>query len=288
MKKCRMLFLSLCVPFFVGCTTEPVREAPSIPRSAKLPEPHLIPNTVYVGISSIIESGSSRIDQVEKVRSSLCTGVSPRLSIKRTFTYRPPTTTGLAIDEALQWRTLHSKGARHFLKNEFFYYSGQSYRGVSQPENLEEPLAVDQLDNVDREAYELRNFVNGPSLLLKTYAARFLKPLYFHEGGYADMQFLFQKFTFRVPLEVVIKFEQINPTPNIKLPAANHYFGYDRDIFSPKLAMDHQDFIWRWIAKNSTSIAEAATENGDIRFVTEMNLEFFCKYSVPVTELRSR
>lgn len=272
---------------FIGCASEPVRISTPEQRSVKLPEPHLFPDTVYNQISPIIETGAWKPEQLQKIQNSLCHGTSPRISIKRTFTYRPPSTAGFAVDDALRWRTLHLKGARQFLKNEFFYYSGQSYSGVNQPENIDQPLGTDRLDEVDQEAYDRRNFVNGPQLLLKTYAARFLKPLFFREGGYSDMQFLFQKFTFRIPLAVLNKFEESDPTPNISLPADNHYFGYDGDAFSPRLALERQDFIWRWIAKNSTSIAEAATENGDMRFVVEMKLDFFCKYSVPIAELRS-
>lgn len=284
MIRCRASFLSALFVGLAGCATEPVREPPKV---QKTPAPHLIADSVYMQISSAIESGAWTREQLEKIRNGLCLGKNPRVSIKRSFTYKPPATNGLAIDEALWWRAAHLEGARKFLKNDFFYYAGQLFNGASQPENMEQPLNADQLGEVDREAYARRNFVNGPHLLQKTYAARFLKSLYFREGGHADMQLLFRKFTFRLPLEVVTGLEEMNSTPHIKIPADNHYFGYDRGTFSPKLSLEHQDFLWRWVAKNSTSIAEAAKDNGETKFSVEMKLDFFCQYAVSVDDLRS-
>ena len=287
MIKCKMIFLFFWLTMIVGCATEPVRVSTGSPPPEKRLEPHLFSDSVYKEMSLAMETAAPKREQLQQIQNVLCNGNSPRVSLKRVFAYRPPDTAGLPIDEAHAWLKLHAAGARQFLKNEFYYYSGQTFSGISQPENMDQPIDADQLDAIDRKAYELRNFVNGPQLLQNTYAARFLKTLFFREGGYVDMQLLFQKFTFRVPLEVVNKFEKLNPTPNIKLPAANHYFGYDRETFSARFALEHQDFLWRWIARNSTSVAEAATDNGEIRFAVDMKLDFFCKYSVPVTDLRS-
>jgi hypothetical protein len=262
--------------------------APPNQRATKPLVPHLLPDGAYDPIASVIESGAWKNGQLQQIENALCIGTSARLSIKRTFTYRPPDTAGIPLDEANDWRISHLQGARNFLKREFFYYSGQSFNGVSQPDDMDQPLDNDQLDVVDRDAFDHRNFVNGAQLLQRTYAARFLKTLYFHEGGYADMQLLFQMFTFRIPYDVIVKFEKIDPTPHIKLPADNHYFGYDGEKFSPQLAIEYQDFLWRWIAKNLTSIAEASVENGQTRFSIEMSMEMFCKYAVPVEDLRSR
>lgn len=278
-----------------GCSSEPVHVASTDRPIKKLIQPHLLPDSVYTQISSAIESGGWKTGQMKEIESALCNGTAPRLSIKRFFVYRPPDTAGLPLDEAKTWRKFHLAQALRFLKNDFFYYTGQAFNGVNQPEDMDQPLRDDLLDTLDSEAYQHRNFVNGSNLLEKTYAARFFKPLYFHEGGYADMQFLFQRYAFRVPLEVINKFEKLNPTPHIKLPADNHYFGYDQDDsgievykFFPSLAIEHQDFLWRWIAKNSTSVEEAELENGNTRFLVEMKLDLFCKYVVRIEELRSR
>ena len=282
MIKCNGPLLSILI------ASEPVRVASTDRPKVKVLQPHLLPDAVYNQISLAIESGANKPGQLQQTETALCNGSSPRVSIKRTFTYSPPSTNGLPLDEANAWKISHLDGAHKFLKKEFFYYAGQSFSGVSQPENIDQPLEEDQLDVVDREAYDRRNFVSSEQLLLKTYAARFLKPLFFREGGYVDMQFLFRRYTFRIPYDVITKFEKADPTPRIKLPADNHYFGYDRDTFSPKMALDHQDFIWRWIAKNSTSISQAAAEDGDTRFSVEMNLDLFCRYAVIVNDLRSK
>lgn len=288
MIRCNGPLLLTFVVIAVGCASEPVRVASTDRPAVKLLQPHLLPKAVYNQISSAIESGANKAAQLQQIEAALCNGSSPRVSIKRTFTYSPPSTNGLPLDEANAWKISHLQGAQKFLKKEFFYYAGQSFSGASQPENMDQPLDEDQLDVVDREAYDRRNFVSSEQLLLKTYAARFLKPLFFREGGYVDMQFLFQRYTYRIPYDVITKFEKIDPTPRIKLPADNHYFGYDRDTFSPKLALGHQDFLWRWIARNSTSIAEASVENGDTRFSVEMKLDLFCRYAVTVSDLRSK
>lgn len=287
MIKCNGPLLSILIATVVGCASEPVRVASNDRPKVKELQPHMLPDAVYHQVSLAIESGAKKAGQIQQIEAALCNGSDPRVSIKRTFTYRPPSTNGLPLDEANAWKISHLEGAQKFLKKEFFYYAGQSFSGVSQPENMDQPLDEDQLDVVDREAYDRRNFVSSEQLLLKTYAARFLKPLFFREGGYVDMQFLFQQYTFRIPYDVVTKFEKIGPTPRIKLPADNHYFGYDRDIFSPKMALDHKDFLWRWIARNSTSISQAAIENGEVRFLVEMKLDLFCKYAVPISDLRS-
>ncbi len=284
MKRCRLSFFSALVVIVSGCATEPVRAPLKVQR---ISTPHLISESAYSQISSVVESGAWKPEQMGTIRNGLCVGASPRISIKRSFTYTPPSIKGLPVDEALRWRMTHLDCARKFLKDDFFYYTGQSYGGASQPEDLEQPLMADQLADVDREAYDRRNFVNGPQLLQKTYAARFLKPLFFREGGYVDMQLLFQRYTFRIPYDVIVKFEKTDSSPRIKLPADNHYFGYDGEKFAASMALDHQDFLWRWVAKNSTSIAEAATDNGETKFSVEMKLDIFCRYSVPVDELRS-
>lgn len=284
MIRCSVFTLPTIVVSFIGCTTPAVREStPITPESA----PTLIADSVYSPISSSVEAATSVREKLEIIRGGLCNGIQPRVSVKRSFTYTPPNTEGLPADEALRWRTVHLDGARRFLKNDFFYYTGQLYRDRNQPEDIEKPLDAGALAEVDREAYKLRNFVSGPQLLQKTYAARFLKPFYFRKGGYADMQVLFRKFTFRIPLDVVNKLEETDPTQHISLPAANHYFGYNRQTFSPKLALDHQDFLWRWIAKNSTSIQEAAKDDGETKFSVEIKLDFFCQYAVSAGDLIS-
>jgi hypothetical protein len=65
------------------------------------------------------------------------------------------------------------------------------------------------------------------------------------------------------------------------------YYGYKDGKFSSRLAMDHQDMLWKLVLANGSTLQEAATNNGQIKFNLSLDLSLFCKYGVAVTDLIS-
>lgn len=268
-----MLFSMLAV----SCASEPVRV---VQQPAPRPDPHMLPDDAFRAMNTIAGLNGSNSEKLSKIQAVVCDGSKPRFSIRRTLEYIPPNTAGLPIDEALRWKKLHAEGARKFLKEKYFYFSGQKNSDASQPEDADEPASQKEIEKADREAYWHGNSSGGDFRLEQTYEARFLKTAFLHKGGYPDMQFLFDVYTFRIPVSV---FDQ---TKHIPL----WYLGYEgkNDVFSASNAMKNRNDIWNWVAERSTSLAEAATDSSTIRYGVEFKFDLFCKYAIPVTDLESK
>lgn len=103
----------------------------------------------------------------------------------------------------------------------------------------------------------------------------------------SDISFLEDNFTFMFPKEIIY---QINSQEKYGLDNWGYADGYNREEskFSAEKAVERRRFMWKDILTNQTSIKEAVQEDGSIVFELGLDMNLFCQYGVPVTDLLSQ
>lgn len=264
----------LTLILLVGCSTQPVREVANVERVRT----NFFPDAIYSRMISIAASDKDLNENLLEVQSIICDGKKARFFVKRNFKYMPPATTGMPLNEAFALKKWHLAQARGYLKNSFYYAAAtiedfplrsESRRSAyieSADPSIRRHIGIDFDDErIDRSVE-------------RSLEARFL-PI----GQPADLSFLIRNYTFRVPLAVIKQIE-----PDIR-PVDLQYLGYEDGKFSPSLAVQHQDYLVKWILKNSTTLSEDPAETeGEINFQTTLDLgQLFCPYAIPSTSLIS-
>jgi hypothetical protein len=98
----------------------------------------------------------------------------------------------------------------------------------------------------------------------------------------SDLGLIRGVYTFRIPPKV------LEDTFKAYGDLNKQYFGYDYDStsFSPRLALEHKDWIWQKYLANQTVVKEAP-KGDSIRFQVELDLSMFCSFGVAATDLLS-
>jgi hypothetical protein len=100
----------------------------------------------------------------------------------------------------------------------------------------------------------------------------------------SDLGLLRATYTFKMPpqtLETVFNaYGSLN----------KQYFGYDFDTgrYSPKLAIEHRDWMWQKFLANQTVVKEAPRGSDSISFHVELDLSMFCAFGLSAVDLVSK
>ncbi len=279
MKGFKFLPLALILFLISACSSEPVKQGGGSTRPAI--DPHVFPDAIFRQFANVARSNRSSEDKVAEMQNIFCNRSKARFLVIKRFKYYPPNTRGLALDDAAEWKKTHLDETRQFLKNRYYYQSGTVEFLLSSEDDREAFV-----DNADALAYNLRNGIEGDRKLEESIQARFLpinRPI--------DLNFLIETSTLRIPLEVVAHLKGMKgyTTDTFKNSIDTQYLGYDGNVFSAKLAVQHRDYLWRWAAANSTTLAEdASSSDGVVNFQITLDLgRLYCPYGLPLTSLIS-
>lgn len=129
------------------------------------------------------------------------------------------------------------------------------------------------------------NFVPSPN----GYKSQDGKVLYtLNHAVLTDLAILKENFAFVLPNDVIESLVDRDIYGRVPTYQA-HYFGISPETktFSAKYALEHRDYVWRQYLKHQTSLAEAAQDDGTIRYELSLDLTLFCTYGTPIADLAS-
>lgn len=214
---------------------------------------HLMPDAVYQKMVDIAQNKDKPTsDSLKEVRNLICNGTKARFFVKHSATYTPVKTTGMLVEEVAAHRQRYLRGLRDYMRAEYFFEaSGGDYNGG-------------YFDRTDKEMHD-------------SYREHYSQKS-------EEFTVLMEGFTFVLPKEVIANMKGM---PKYVETSEMQYYGYKDGKFSSRLAVDHQDMLWKLVLANGSSLQEAATSNGQIKFSLSLDLSLFCKYGVAVTDLIS-
>ena len=216
---------------------------------------HFISDTVYRRMLEAASSDKPTGQKLKDVQNVFCNGSNARFSIKHTVDYVPVKTSGMFLDDATTYQKDFLDGLRSYLKRELFFESagGDYYGGFFDPKEKE---------------------------LHDQYHALYSKQS-------EEFDFFINTSTFMLPKETIARLKGVkNYNPETFDRASGlHYFGYDDNGFSAKLAIEHRDMLWKLVLASQTELQEVAQSNGAIKFTIIFDLGVFCRHGIPVTSL---
>lgn len=211
--------------------------------------------TAEKSISSSIEAfNKKQIDAKEllkRFKNAICDGSKSRSNFKHNLVLDIPTEPGLPLDVASERRKEEVKVWLEYLKERFFYETGQ--RDLPLREKLNNKGAV---------------------LFTVPYAEEF--------------DVLKRWFTFIVPKKLAGTIEGIS-TSHMETwinSTDTQYWGY-RGAFKASLALEYRELMWEKLLAYYTQIKTAPQKDGSVKVELTLPMDFLCKYGVPYTDLYS-
>jgi hypothetical protein len=100
----------------------------------------------------------------------------------------------------------------------------------------------------------------------------------------SDLGLLRATYTFKIPQETLEGVFKAHGA------LSKQYFGYDFDTgkYSPRLAVEHRDWMWQKFLANQTVVKEAPKGNDFISFHVELDLSMFCAFGLNAMDLVSK